>query len=180
MGRTGRKRKAGPRNKGGRLVEDKNDDWKLAALQPHRRWLPAHMRLDQRAETPFGCLNLIGVIDNEYFLAGEKYAIIVASYRSTIEGPNPNPKSISGLREIGRTLNVVTDEAMAARKKRYDDAFEAILSAGHDAARIVSRVVIHRETCSAEEIPRLRAGLHELAVHFEFVRSKGHEARKIG
>jgi hypothetical protein len=62
MARRGRKRKIGLRHPGGELVRPQFDFRGLATLQPYRVWLPQEKRLDQKAGSPLGCLNLPGVL----------------------------------------------------------------------------------------------------------------------
>ena len=61
MARGGRRRKQGARYRSGAIVREKFDFRALAALQPHRVWLPEAKRLDQKAASPLGCLNLLGI-----------------------------------------------------------------------------------------------------------------------
>ena len=44
------------------LVQPRFDVRGLATLQPHRVWLPEEKRMDQKAASPLGCLNLLGVL----------------------------------------------------------------------------------------------------------------------
>jgi hypothetical protein len=62
MARRGRKRKIGLRHQGGELVRPQFDFRGLATLQPYRVWLPQEKRLNQKAGSPLGCLNLPGVL----------------------------------------------------------------------------------------------------------------------
>ena len=65
MARRGRKRKIGIRHPGGTLVQPRFDVRDLATLQPHRVWLPEEKRMDQKAASPLGCLNLLGVLTDQ-------------------------------------------------------------------------------------------------------------------
>jgi hypothetical protein len=100
MARRGRRRKFGPRNRSGDLArtnsESKFDFRALAALQPHRVWLPQEKRLDQKAASPLGCLNLLGVITDAQYRAGLRYAIVVGKYRAVIETPSATAGSGRG------------------------------------------------------------------------------------
>jgi hypothetical protein len=87
MARPGRKRKIGPRHPGGDLVRPQFDARSLATLQPHRVWLPEEKRMDQKAASPLGCLNLLGVLTDAQYLAGVRYAVVVGKYRAVIETP---------------------------------------------------------------------------------------------
>src|SRR5260370_23774546 len=87
MARRGRKRKIGLRHTGGDLVRPRFDVRSLATLQPHRVWLPEEKRMDQKAASPLGCLNLLGVLTDTQYLAGLRYAVVVGKYRAVIETP---------------------------------------------------------------------------------------------
>src|ERR1700730_4464014 len=87
MARLGRKRKSGLRHRGGELVRPQFDVRSLATLQPHRVWLPEEKRMDQKAASPFGCLNLLGVLTDAQYLPGLRSAFVVGKYRAFIEPP---------------------------------------------------------------------------------------------
>jgi hypothetical protein len=140
----------------------------LAALQPHRVWLPEERRLDQKAGSPLGCLNLLGVLSDAQYLAGTRYAVVVGKYRAVIE----TPRAISG---AGRGYDCPGDLTCGRdgrrcecrhRKERYDEAFAAVLEAGQRAARAVARVAVHGEACPRGGLADLKRGLDALARHF--------------
>jgi hypothetical protein len=56
--------------------------------------------------------------------------------------------------------------ACARRKARYDNAFEALMAVGQRAAKVVARVVVHREAIAPQDRVYLVAGLEALARHF--------------
>lgn len=170
MARRGRKRKAGFRHPCGALVQrPEADAASFAALQPHRVWLPQEKRFDQKAASPFGCLNLLGVISDAQYLAGVRYAVAVGHYRAVIE----SPRATSG---SGRGYHCAGDPACGRdapetcecrrRKARYDAAFAAVLEAGQKAARAVARVAVHGEQCPPGGLADLKRGLDALAKHF--------------
>jgi hypothetical protein len=170
MARRGRKRKIGLRHPGGTLARrEASDAQSLAALQPHRAWLPQEKRLDQKAASPFGCLNLLGVLSDAQYAAGVRYAIVVGHYRAVIE----SPRAMSG---SGRGYDCAGDLACGRdnrpacecrrRKARYDAAFAAVIEAGQKAARAVARVAVHGEPCPRGALPDLKRGLDALARHF--------------
>jgi hypothetical protein len=163
LARTGRKRKTGRRHPSGDLAMPRVDYRSMAALQPHRVWLPADRRLSEKAETPLGGLNLIGVISDEQYEAGRWYASVVARYRTSIEAPNPSPASIAG--EGGGGVVYLSREQAEQRKDEYDRAFEAVFEAGQKAARTVARVAVYGEACPRGFMPDLIRGLQALAVH---------------
>jgi hypothetical protein len=173
MARKGRRRKFGPRNRSGDLSranpESKFDFRALAALQPHRVWLPQEKRLDQKAASPLGCLNLLGVISDTQYRAGLRYAIVVGKYRAVIETPRATAGSgrgydCPGSAACGRDAN--TSCECACRKALYDAAFAAVMEAGQGAARAVARVAVHGEPCPQGALAALKRGLDALARHF--------------
>jgi hypothetical protein len=169
MARSGRKRKIGLRHPGGELVRPHPEVRSLATLQPHRVWLPEEKRMDQKAASPFGCLNLLGVLTDAQYLAGLRYAVVVGKYRAVIE----TPRATSG---AGRGYDCPGDLTCGRdpgehcecrhRKECYDAAFAAVIEAGQRAARAVARVAVHGEQCPRGALPDLRRGLDALAKHF--------------
>lgn len=175
LARRGRKRKStGRRHPSGQLVREAAPDDRLrTARQPHRRVLPAADRLSERAESPLGRLNLREIISDEQYEAGARYAAVVGAYRATIEAPRVTGGS-------GRGVECTTAWTGSAawcraypgecrctlRKARYDDAYDAVFSAGQRAAKAVARVAVHREAIADSDIGYLVAGLSALARHF--------------
>jgi hypothetical protein len=170
MARRGRKRKVGLRHPCGTLVQRAELEAKsFAALQPHRVWLPQEKRLDQKAASPLGCLNLLGVISDIQYLAGVRYAVVVGHYRAVIESPRATSGSGRGYHCAG-DLACGRDDPGACecrrRKARYDAAFAAVFEAGQKAARAVARVAVHGEQCPRGALGDLKRGLDALARHF--------------
>ncbi|HEY6256978.1 MAG TPA: hypothetical protein VIY51_14420 [Xanthobacteraceae bacterium] len=169
MTRRGRKRKFAPRHPGGDLVRREPQVICLAMLQPHRVWLPEEKRMDQKAASPLGCLNLLGVLSDAQYLGGLRYAVVVGKYRAVIE----TPRAVSG---AGRGYDCPGDLKCGRepgnpcecrrRKERYDAAFAAVLEAGQRAARAVARVAVHGEACPRGALADLKRGLDALAKHF--------------
>ena len=169
MARRGRKRRVGLRHPGGALVRPHLDVRGLVTLQPHRVWLPEEKRMDQKAASPLGCLNLLGVLSDAQYLAGIRYAVVVGKYRAVIE----TPRATSG---AGRGYDCAGDLRCGRergnpcecrhRKQRYDAAFAAVLEAGQRAARAVARVAVHGEQCPRGALADLKRGLDALAKHF--------------
>lgn len=92
--RAGRKRKIGAREKNGRLQrrgkpEMVEEAVRVARAMPHRRSLRSNDRIDARAESPLGRLNVRGAISSGEYAAGETFAAIVGRYRAVIDGPRP-------------------------------------------------------------------------------------------
>lgn len=82
--RVGRKRKVGPRHPGGQLKHVKPDLATRTSRQPHRRGLKDALRRDERAGEPLGRMYLRGLIDNDAYDAGSRYAFLVGQYRASI------------------------------------------------------------------------------------------------
>jgi hypothetical protein len=70
------------------LVKPDDPTRMLTARQPHRRWLPAELRLSEKAATPLGGLNLVGVLSDEQYEAGRRYQVVVGEYRVSIGIPD--------------------------------------------------------------------------------------------
>jgi hypothetical protein len=173
--RRGRKRKIGQRHPNGELVAERRDDRALAALQPHRRWLPPDQRLSEKAGTPLGGLNLIGILSDAQFEAGLRYAVVVGEYRAVIEPPRGLSGGGKGFACAGdcvrrRRAGDSVDCACEKRKQRYDAAFAAVITAGQRAARAVARVAIHAEACPTGALADLKRGLDALCRHFGLAR----------
>ena len=169
MSRRGRKRKIGFRHPGGELKRPQFDLRGLATLQPHRVWLPEEKRMDQKAASPLGCLNLLGVLSDAQYLAGIRYAVVVGKYRAVIESPRATAGAGRGY-DCPGDLRCGRDGGVACecrhRKERYDAAFAAVLEAGQRAARAVARVAVHGEQCPRGALADLKRGLDALAKHF--------------
>jgi hypothetical protein len=169
MSRRGRKRKIGFRHPGGELVRPQFDLRGLATLQPHRVWLPEEKRMDQKAASPLGCLNLLGVLSDAQYLAGIRYAVVVGKYRAVIESPRATAGAGRGY-DCAGDLRCGRDGGAPCecrqRKERYDAAFAAVLEAGQRAARAVARVAVHAEQCPRGALADLKRGLDALAKHF--------------
>lgn len=178
LARSGRKRKQGRRTSSGDLARVPAINYRaLAALQPHRRWLPADKREDHRAATLLGSLNLLyrpataygaerGITDQQAE-AGRQYAVAVGRYRASIG----TPSAIAG---AGRgygcdpTLCLSTDSDKADececfnRRSRYMGMDEALAQAGRKAQLAVNDCAIREQIV---DIRALRRGLDALAKH---------------
>jgi hypothetical protein len=167
-GRQGRKRKLGSRYASGDIVRP-GVERRLAAKQPHRAWLPERQRLDQRAASPFGCLNLFGVLTDRQYRAGMRYAAVVGKYRAVIESPRATAGTGRGY-DCPGDLACGRDSQRSCecreRKARYDAAFAALSEAGQRATRAVARVAVYGEQCPTGALDHLKRGLDALAVHF--------------
>lgn len=162
MVRAGRKRKTGRRLSNGHLVERPADYRILAAAQPHRAWLPESKRMDERADSILGCLNLIGKLTDEQAEAGRRYAVAVGRYRATIEGPSAT--SGSGRAYACNPLcDYGPDDCEChQRRKRYNDLYEALAGAGRKPMLAVNSVAIQGKQ---GDLYALRSGLDALVRH---------------
>lgn len=174
----GRKRKANvARYPNG--TPHRHDDPRLVVLaQPHRRGWKVEtresgrkvrdQRLDQRAENPFGGLNLVGAITDAHYLAGKEYSRVVARYRVVLAVPKPYPRSISSADRIegGTSETILSEDECERRESAYQRAFEALWDAGQRSAYAVARVAVYEEACPQGRFPDLVRGLEALSVHF--------------
>lgn len=165
----GRKRKQGKRERNGRIQREKSEDPKIVAFtQPHRQSVPAEKRHDQRAENPFGRLNLINAVPDVEYDAGIKFRDDVLRYRVTIDSPNPNPGAISLDRiAYGGRFPLSEDEAIR-RRNAYMRAFEAIT--GYGPRLVIKTVVIFEKELQPGDLPDLRLGLQGLVKHYGLTR----------
>lgn len=150
----------------------------LSFDQPHRRVLPIDMRSSEKAETPFGCLNLLGAVSDEQFEAGRLYRIAVQEYGSSIGVPvgdgvggrgypcKGDPRC--GIGEPGKPEPLPCE--CRRRKIAYNQAFEALAPAGHKAQVQVGHVAVHGRGCN--DLKELRRGLDLLVRHFGVGRRK--------
>lgn len=184
--RRGRRRKwRGQKLPGARpdITERAPDDRLRASLQPHRRDLPPHLRLDERAGTPLGQLLLIGGLNDSVtreiedrattrYQAGMLFARIAGEYRNVIEAPRIEaPRSVSGsgpgfLCDVGHCWGNADRCACRRRKIRYLDAYFALSRAGKEAAHAVQRLAVFGEPIGISGIVYLKEGLDRLAEHF--------------
>jgi hypothetical protein len=165
----GRKRKPVKREKNGRAIRGPIPDQRAHALDwPSRSHLPAKDRLSEKAATPLGGLNILGVITNEEYEAGRRFAGIVMRYRAVIEAPNPAP---GGNDQGGRTF-IPMDES-ERRTVDYNQAhnkgFAAIedFSLRQKARKWVKDVAVYDESCPGGlPMEALKLGLSTLATYF--------------
>lgn len=169
IGRTrkGRKRKSGHREPSGRNQRRPVDYRSMAAAQPHRNWLPEALRLDERAGTVLGCLNLLKRISDEMYEAGRHYGVIVGAYLAMANAPRGTAGQGRGYDCTGEWDCPTETCICLARTERFNRAYEAISrSAGRPAHMAINRVAIQDQICAVEQIEPLRLGLAALAGHF--------------
>lgn len=172
----GRKRKSGKRERNGRIQREKTPDPKIIAFsQPHRQSVPAEKRHDQRAENPFGRLNLINAVPDLEYDAGVKFREVSVRYRAIIDSPNPSPGAISldGLVYGGRAP--ISDEEAIRRRNDYMRAFEAI--EGYGPRVVIKSVVIFEKELQPGDLPDLRSALQGLVKHFGLTHAVVRKAR---
>jgi hypothetical protein len=161
----GRKRKQGKRERNGRIQRERAIDPKVISLgQPHRQSVPAEKRHDQRAENPFGRLNLINAVSDVEYDAGIKYRDDYLRYRVTIDSPNPNPAAISLDRIAYGGRLPLSEEEAARRRNTYMRAFEAVT--GYGPRLVIKSVVFYEKELQPGDLPDLRIALQGLVKHY--------------
>lgn len=146
----------------------------LCGEQPHRRGLPPDKRLSEKAETPFGCLNLMGVISDEQHEAGQRYKVVVQEYRSSIGAPRGEFPMGKGYPCKGELRCGMEEGSLPCecrrRKNNYNEAFEALAEAGHRCQVEVAHVAVHGRPSG--NVKALLRGLDMLVRHFGVGRRK--------
>jgi hypothetical protein len=194
LNRKGRKRKSGRRQPNGHRPFRAPDYRAMAANNPDRRGLPEALRLDERAGTVLGRLNLIyrihgarkanaghvdkpGISDQQYE-AGLTYSRIYGAYMAQAGAPH-------GLSGSGAAIGCNPEECMkraadeplrftcACEEKthRYMRAYEAIGKGrspheAHKAHMAINWTAIQDNLPSEDQMMPLREGLSALARHF--------------
>lgn len=161
MARPGRKRK----QRGHLMGRDVPDPGRaLVGQQPHRAWLPADMRLAEKAATPLGALNLIGVITDRQYEAGQRYIVVVAEFLAMAGGPKDNFSAGKGYRCLGETgCNPCECQR---REIEYAAAESRLKDAGRSSYVIVRHVVVDGQECPPFQRQALKCGLDGLVRHF--------------
>jgi hypothetical protein len=167
----GGRAKIGRRYPSGRLVPDKGPDDKLrVSRQPHRRDLPPDARPSEKAESPLGRLNLMGIITDEQHDAGVRYAALIGAYRAVIDAPRGTGTRGTGRLGRGFRCGAETcdpeDCECLRREERYESAHAALLKAGRNAVRAVERVALHGEAIATGDLVAIYIGLSALCGHF--------------
>lgn len=164
MSRAGAKRKWKGSTPGRQNVRHVGEDRLAAQWLRHRDGLPEGQIMDARAATAFGRLNLNGFISDVQHQAGLRYIVVVGEYRASIGIPDTGNREGKGYACLGER-NCEYCECRR-RKRRYDDAYEAVIKVGPRVARVVSHKVIYDQSCGKLEMNLLRMGLDALADHF--------------
>jgi hypothetical protein len=161
----GRKRKQGKRERNGRIQREKSEDPRIISLtQPHRQGVPADKRHDQRAENPFGRLNLINAVPDIEYDAGIKYRDDYLRYRVTIDSPKPlramSPPGMS----YGGASYFISEEEEIRRRNAYLRAFEAVT--GYGPRVVIKSVLLCEKELQPGDLPDLRTALKGLVKHY--------------
>jgi hypothetical protein len=162
MSRPGRKRT----QRGYLSKEVKDISGRIATSeQPHRRTLPASLRLSEKAATPLGRANLVGLITDEQHEAGQRFQVTVGEYRASIGAPG-NGAHGSGYACVPRwdgERMVCLAAACECRRRleAFEDAARALWDAGSTAASVVRWVAVLGEE-PGPMVAQLRAGLTAL------------------
>lgn len=178
--RKGRKRKMGRRKTSGDIILARVDFRDMAKLWPVRRDVTDAYRLDERAGTEIGRLNIKWRtsdlpalirpgISNEEYEAGRQYGNIVNAYLAMAGAPRIAclmATFVSSDMEAmpGCQVRITADDYDERRTERYMRAYEAIRS--RQCHMAVNAVTVHDQPCAANQYKALRAGLQDLATHF--------------
>jgi len=168
--RRGRKRKAGQRQRDGRLVKAWVSVAQVAATMPHRKGL-AHPA-DQRAESELGRMVLRGELEEEEGLAGEQYRREWRRYVVTLSAPRDLGK-VAGGKSRCNECAVASREFFClceARKRAWDEAREVLCDTG--TTRVVDRLVLQDQNIEQALHWILKLGLSMLARHYGLVGKK--------
>lgn len=199
----GRRRKPGKRHPGGQLVQEKKPDRaQVAAAMPHRRWLPAKDKQkrpiakdDRRAETVFGCLNLIGLVSDIEFDAGERFQDTVRRWKVVADSPREPQGFMSKITKsehdpnesmpVVVRFNPMTDEEAKRRWADYNGAFCAVktqqngeLPAPRHNLIVLNSVVIHNKTLERGDLSCLKEALSRLVDYYGLTATQKHALRK--
>jgi hypothetical protein len=135
--------------------------------QPHRRTLPASLRLSEKAATALGRANLVGLITDEQHEAGQRFQVTVGEYRASIGAPGNGARG-GGYAcaprwdaERGRRVCLAAVCECRRRWEAFEGAARALWNAGHAAAAAVRWVAVLGEEPGAM-VDWLRAGLAAL------------------
>lgn len=164
MSRAGRKRT----QRGYLSREVKDLSGRIATSeQPHRRTLPASLRLSEKAATPLGRANLVGLITDAQHEAGQRFQVTVGEYRASIGAPGNGARgggyACAPRWDGERMVCLVAVCECRRRWEAFDGAMRMLRAAGEVASAAVRWVVI----CGGEldplaSVDRLRAGLTAL------------------
>lgn len=173
LNRKGRKRKSGRRTESGQLARKPVDYRAMAALQPHRSWLPAALRTDEKAGTILGCLNLLNRISDHEYEAGRRYSVIVGAYLAMANAPRGTAGAgkgydCSGEQSCSETRQLIGQTCICLdRTERFNRAYEAISRRGGRPSHMaVNWVAIQDHPCGPDHLEALKLGLSALASHF--------------
>src|SRR5262245_23214674 len=163
--RRGRARKAGARERNGRLLRQAETPRQVAAAMPHRKGL-GELATDQRACTQLGRLVLRGDLDATHGLAGETYLGLWRGYVWTLAGPRELAQGNGHGMSCGG-CEVPLHCRCWFRRKVFEEAQRVLRGSGQPASLVVTCVVLHDLPLTwGWGIEPLRLGLGALAHHF--------------
>jgi len=131
MSKKGRKPKANvPRTPSGALSRSAyaqlaRGEREVALAQPHRRWLPEEVRVDQRAGDLLGCLRLADAITEAEYWAGQRYRRIMAEFRLVLASPVVPPGVIARMASPAVSTDHAEDGSLRAAERESDEARSA-------------------------------------------------------
>jgi hypothetical protein len=178
MSRVGRKRT----QRGYLSREVKDISGRIATSeQPHRRTLPASLRLSEKAATALGRLNLMGSISDEQHEAGQRFQVTVGEYRASIGAPGNGARGggyACAPRWDGERMVCLAAACECRRRLEvYLGAMRALQDTGlrsSGAVRLVA--ILDLEPDPLVSVAELRAGLTAL-VGFYGLDRRGREGR---
>src|SRR5262245_8723373 len=166
--RRGRGRKAGARERNGRIERRQAETPRqIAASMPHRKGL-GELATDQRAATQLGRLVLRGELDATLGLAGETYLALWRGYVWTLAGPRelaagPGGFSCGGCEQARHCR-------CEFRKRIFLEAQRVVDGCGAWVVALVGQVVLMDMPLPGlvrdKELRVLQVGLEALARHF--------------
>src|SRR5262245_14968344 len=163
--RRGRARKAGARERNGRVKRQAETPRTVAASMPHRKGL-GELATDQRAVTQLGRLVLRGELDAAFGLAGEAYLGLWRGYVWTLAGP----RELAAGDGHGFTCDGCGPNERPCRcefrRRVYAEASGVLRGCGFGVSVAVTGLVIHDLPVIEDSLPLVRVGLGELARHF--------------
>lgn len=135
--------------------------------QPHRRGLRREYRGFPEAESEFGRMMLREVITPAQYQAGMLFVGLTVAQCAVYDVPSPHPHSID-LTRVGVSLGrEMPSEVAVSIKRRYAEMFEACVTAGNRAQRVVKDcAVLDRKVGDFTSLALLRRGLDALVKHF--------------
>ncbi|MFG1454561.1 hypothetical protein V5F44_20265 [Xanthobacter sp. V2C-8] len=148
----GRKRKQGRRTADGRLAKAPRPVRAKAVTdvvtsQPHRRWLEADRRFDQRAESALGRLHLAGKITEPECWAGDRFRSILREFHVILASPVSMSSAAIMVAE-GVEAPAEADYLTAERPETEEERRERVLAQFGAASAVFDRLEASKQVVS--------------------------------